>query len=639
MPRPHGSIARRLVLSCVSVLVVCLALVSVVATVSTLRHGHELVNAWLGDKAASVADSIDAFDATSRVMAERAYKGFRQQLPGPFSLDEGSGTLRHAGVALNARFDEVDGFHRATGGVATIFARRGDDFERIATSVRQANGERAVGTKLARTSPAYAEAAAGRRYVGRAVLFGTPYMTVYEPVRDAAGQVVGVLFIGFDISEFQRSLDAVVAAARFFESGGVLVIDPGKANADAVFVSHPTAAGRKVLEAAPQAGPLLDALRAAKHVDLEDSMSLLRAGMDQPLTIKRHSESTGWWVVAQVPDAEAMATHWANMRTQWALLAASAIGIALVLLLLVRRYVGRPLAELTTAVSALAAGDLRHPFSSRRDDEVGRLVQEVEAMRQRFAAMIGQLRQASDNILTASGEIAAGNGDLSSRTEQAASSLQQTAASMAQFAEGLRGSAVSAADASRLAAEASEVASRGGQTVQGVVATMDGIAQGSRRIGEITGLIDGIAFQTNILALNAAVEAARAGEQGRGFAVVAGEVRSLAQRSAEAAREIKGLIGESTQQAQAGATQVAQAGETMAAIEESVRRVEAIIRALTETAGLQSQGVGEVNAAVSQLDQATQQNAALVEQSTAAAHSLKEQAGQLAELVGTFKTA
>lgn len=638
MLRLPTALARRLVVLSVALLVLCLALASAVATWGAQRKEQALVHAWVADKVSSVADSIDAFDATSRVMAERAFKGFREQFSSPFSLDV-SGILRHGSQVLNGRFDEVDAFQRNTGGVATLFARRGDDFERISTSVRKADGERAVGTKLARGGAAYAQTLAGRRYVGRAVLFGKPYMTVYEPVRDAAGQVVGILFIGFDLSDFQRSLDGVVARSRFFESGGAYVIEPGSADADATFVSHPHAVGRKVLEAMPAAKPLLEALRGGDSVVLQDALPLLREGMQAPWTIKRRSDSTGWWIVAEVPEQEAMASHWQSMRLLWSMLAACAAVMALALFMLVRREVSRPLAELTAAISALASGDLRQAFSSRRNDEVGRLVQGVEAMRQRFTTIIGQLRHASDNIQTASGEIASGNRDLSSRTESAATRLQQTASGMSQLAVDVAESAASAGDASRLAAEASEVAARGGATVSGVVATMDDIAQGSRRIAEITGLIDGIAFQTNILALNAAVEAARAGSQGRGFAVVAGEVRSLAQRSAEAAREIKALIADSTRKTAAGSAQAAQAGATMEHIVASARRVESIVQTIAASVVRQSQGIGEVNGAVSGLDQATQQNATLVEQSTAAAQSLADQADQLAALVREFRTA
>ncbi|NUP88094.1 MAG: chemotaxis protein, partial [Burkholderiaceae bacterium] len=248
-----------------------------------------------------------------------------------------------------------------------------------------------------------------------------------------------------------------------------------------------------------------------------------------------------------------------------------------------------------------------------------------------------EIRQTADSIQVASTEVATGNQDLSQRTEQAASNLQQTASSMEQLTATVRQSADAAAQANQLAASAAEVAQRGGQVVQQVVTTMDAINASSKKIADIIGVIDGIAFQTNILALNAAVEAARAGEQGRGFAVVAGEVRSLAQRSAEAAREIKALIGNSVDKVETGSRLVTDAGSTMNEIVASVQRVTDIIGEITAASSEQSAGLGTINVSVVQLDQMTQQNAALVEESAAAAESLRDQASRLAGLVATFR--
>ena len=251
--------------------------------------------------------------------------------------------------------------------------------------------------------------------------------------------------------------------------------------------------------------------------------------------------------------------------------------------------------------------------------------------------LVGQVRNSTNSISTASSEIATGNQDLSQRTEQTASNLQQAASSMDQLTGTVKQSAESARQANQLASSAAEVAARGGTVVSQVVSTMTEINTASKKISDIIGVIDGIAFQTNILALNAAVEAARAGEQGRGFAVVAGEVRSLAQRSAQAAREIKTLIGASVEKVESGSRLVSDAGRTMNEIVGSVQRVSDIIGEITAAAAEQSDGIEQVNSSVTQLDQMTQQNAALVQESAAAAESLKGQAASLAQVVGTFR--
>ena len=296
---------------------------------------------------------------------------------------------------------------------------------------------------------------------------------------------------------------------------------------------------------------------------------------------------------------------------------------------------GEPSAAADLARAA-AQGDLSQAIALRPGDGSS-LMAQLLAMQQSLARVVTDVRQGSEAVSTASAEIAQGNHDLSARTEQQASALQQTAASMEQLGSTVRLNADNAVQANQLALRASTVAAQGGEVVAEVVTTMKGINDSSKKIADIIGVIDGIAFQTNILALNAAVEAARAGEQGRGFAVVASEVRSLAQRSAQAAKEIKGLIGTSVEKVESGARLVAEAGSTMSDIVQSVKRVTDVVGEITAAATEQSSGINEINRAVVNLDQMTQQNSALVEESAAAATSMREQAGQLATAVAVFK--
>lgn len=298
----------------------------------------------------------------------------------------------------------------------------------------------------------------------------------------------------------------------------------------------------------------------------------------------------------------------------------------------------RPIRRAEQVAMSIAQGDLSdHHIDANGNDEVARLLRSLAEMQQSLGHLVGQVRQSTDSISTASAEIATGNLDLSARTEQTASNLQGAASSMDQLTSTVRQTADAARQANQLASSAGEVAARGGVVVGQVVSTMSDIHASSKKINDIISVIDGIAFQTNILALNAAVEAARAGEQGRGFAVVASEVRSLAGRSAEAAKEIKQLIGASVERIETGSRLVTNAGQTMTDIVSSVQRVSDIIAEITAATAEQSQGISEVNTTVVQLDQMTQQNAALVEQSSAAAESLREQAERLTQVVSAFK--
>ncbi|BAL94250.1 methyl-accepting chemotaxis protein [Rubrivivax gelatinosus] len=343
----------------------------------------------------------------------------------------------------------------------------------------------------------------------------------------------------------------------------------------------------------------------------------------------------------RVLDARQEELATATTRGQWLM----AIGALLATLLgagfaiFATRSITRPIHLAVQTAEAIGAGDLSSVIDAQGRDEAARLLHALATMRNNLAKIVAEVRESADSVATASHEIAHGNADLSARTEQQASALQQTAASMEQLNATVRQNADNATQANQLAAAASSVATEGGSMVGQVVQTMDGISESSRRITEIINVIDGIAFQTNILALNAAVEAARAGEQGRGFAVVAGEVRTLAQRSAEAAREIKTLIGTSVERVEAGNALVHQAGSKMDEVLASIRRVADIVGEISSASAEQSDGVSQVGDAVAQMDQATQQNAALVEESAAAAESLRTQARQLVEVVAVFRLA
>lgn len=305
--------------------------------------------------------------------------------------------------------------------------------------------------------------------------------------------------------------------------------------------------------------------------------------------------------------------------------------------MVIRRIVIRPLQHAALRIEQIAAGDLTMPDEPTGRSEIGRLSRHLQQMQHSLVKTVGSVRQGAEEIYRGTSEISAGNTDLSSRTEEQAAAIEQTAASMEELTATVKQNADNAHHASKLAEDASGKASRGGQMVSGVVQTMGNISASSKKISEITAVINSIAFQTNILALNAAVEAARAGEQGRGFAVVASEVRTLASRSAQAAKEIEGLISESVRLIDQGSGEVVAAGNTMTDIVDAVKRVTDIMLEIAAASDEQSRGIVQVSQAISEMDKVTQQNASLVQEASAAAASLEEQAARLTEAVGAFR--
>jgi len=391
--------------------------------------------------------------------------------------------------------------------------------------------------------------------------------------------------------------------------------------------------------------------RVAQATDLAqaDALQASRASVDYLFTTvapaansadQRMSELTRIKEGNAVTAAEEAAALYQSSRTLMLLLvlgsAAAGLGLGVLITRSLTRQLGGEPAYAADIASRIAAGDLSAEVTLRQGDK-GSLLFAMKTMRDSLAQIVGEVRKGTDAIASASGQIASGNMDLSSRTEEQASSLEETASSMEELTSTVQQNADNARQANGLATSASEVAERGGMVVSQVVDTMASINDSSKKIVDIIAVIDGIAFQTNILALNAAVEAARAGEQGRGFAVVASEVRTLAQRSAAAAKEIKLLIDDSVNKVDAGARLVDNAGATMDEIVASVRRVTDIMGEISSASMEQTAGIEQINVAISQMDQVTQQNASLVEEAAAAAESLQDQAGKLAELVSVFK--
>ncbi|HEX7988145.1 MAG TPA: Cache 3/Cache 2 fusion domain-containing protein [Duganella sp.] len=567
---------------------------------------------------------------------------------GKFSLDpatkvdiggKATPSLLHNGKTLNMDFTIPDKFTAETGVIATIFAADGEEFVRVSTSLKKENGERAVGTQLDHAHLSYAPLRAGNSYIGLATLFGKQYITQYDPIKDAGGKVIGVLFIGLDISKNMTMLKEKIKAITIGQTGYIYVLNAAPGKAQGTMLIHRTREGENLFERKTPDGRLfiqdmLAAKQGSMTYDWPDADGKeLREKMVEFKTFKDWN-----WLIVGGTYTEEITHEAATLRNRYAALGLGALLVfAGVLFLLVRSVVSRPLARAEEAATRIAQGDLDVHLEIDNKDEIGLVLRALNGISSNLSTVVGQVRTGAEQITSASGEIASGNLDLSSRTEEQASSLEETAASMEQLSSAVKQNADNAAQANQMALAASGIAARGGEVVAQVVDTMGSINQSSRKIVDIISVIDGIAFQTNILALNAAVEAARAGEQGRGFAVVASEVRSLAQRSATAAKEIKALIDDSVSKVDVGSRQVEQAGTTMQEVVDSVRRVTDIMAEISSASEEQRAGIGQVHEAIAQMDQVTQQNAALVEEAAAAAHALQDQAHELEQVVRIFK--
>jgi len=619
-----------------TLLVAVLACICAAMTAMLIGGAQERTVAWVDARVESVAQALDTNDRTARLLIERFAKVFGDQFGRNFTLDEAGGRLMQLGIALNGYNNPCDKFLDFTGGSAAVLMLQGNRFVAISSSLKDDKGERALDIVVGAEHPAHAALTHGQTYVGRTTLHGRSYVIRLQPVHDLQEKIVGALFVAFDLSEFDRDIDRLVSGTHFFDSGGVYVVDAGRGD-DRAVVAAPAAlrghglaagAGRSVLAALRAAGP---------GTELRDFKAQLGAAGDERFAVARQSKATGFWVVGEVSRAEATRSQWRAILPFLGLLAVATAAIVAALHALIRRRVARPIHAVTVALEAVAAGDLSRPVATAGNDEIATMLRGVERLRERFVGMLGEVRSAADMVATASSQMAAGNQDLSRRTEQTAARLQQAANAMDVIDGNFRDSAETSRTASTLASTAAGAAGRGMTAVEDMVGRMERLSASSRRIAEIVGVIDSLAFQTNILALNAAVEAARAGESGRGFAVVAGEVRTLARRCATAAKEIRELIDTSVADIRGGSDIANVVGGRMRDIVANVQQVNTSLAEIATGATAQSDGLGGVARSVLVLDRMTQENAALVEESAAAAESLNSQAERLVRVVAVFK--
>lgn len=584
-----------------------------------------------------IGEVATVFNATLSEEVSNYTSLFQNFLPQPFSRNEttrvqigefSTPELRAGQQLLNLDQQIVDNFLQRTRAVATIFVRDGEDYIRISTSLKKEDGSRAIGTRLDRTSVAWQQVSKGEVYRGLATLFGHRYITQYQPVTDGSGSVIAVLFVGVEIDKQYALMRDKVLARHLGESGYFYVLDGADGANRGQYLFHRQREGQLPRWDDTLQQRLLTQPEGILETELEGESTMLAW---------RHLPDWNWVIVGEMSRASLLATIYQN-RNLFML-----IGLLLVVVFAVgfvwysRRAISHPLKQVIYLAEQYAAGNLQAHLVTSRRDEIGQLIRAINGIGNGLEEVVAQVRRSAQEISDGTDTIAASSLDISEQIGRQASSIEETSASMEQFGATVEQNADNVRQALVLVAEAADTVNQGEETVTRSVNTMSDIQEASRSIADITHVIESIAFQTNILALNAAVEAARAGEHGKGFAVVAAEVRALAQRSAQAAKEIDTLIDNTIDKVTEGHQLSGQTRDAMGNIVQRIEQVKALMGEINVASQEQAAGIGQVNIAMNQISQATHQNSSLVTQSEATAQVLSQKGHHLTHLVSIFK--
>lgn len=633
----RSSLASKLFIVTSVATVLVMATIAVIMGWQSLQTARQAVYREIATSLEGVDRSLQLAYTTARDRAGQLIPVLERELGGRPYLD---GSADDSGVPLlivddtiiNGDIGHLLRMNENTGADPAVIVKAPQGWVRVATLLRDAQGEVRLNSVVEPDDLLARTLDSGEPYGGLVQRNGRWYAMSIMPLADEAGVVYGGLSVRVDVHQQVADVIQLVTQSQVAEYGSLGLLTRSPSGRLQV-----VAAGEGALFGLQQ-GAAEDLLNM--HLDESSGfVEITPPDGDSHLVVWQSIDNWGWVLYGAGEESLFMAANLRVIIMQMVMMLVGTLLISLLVGSLAARTL-RPVRDIMQRMEKLGQGDLtaRLPeVPARSRNEVHALYDYLRRTQGNLQQTIGTVRTSVDEINLGADEIAAGNADLSSRTEQQAASLQQTAASMEQLAAVVRQNSDNAGTANELAAAASRVAEEGGRAVDGVVERMGRISAGSSKIGEIVGVIDGIAFQTNILALNAAVEAARAGEQGKGFAVVASEVRSLAQRSAQAAREIKELIEDALEEVQAGEQQVQSAGTTMRELLSSVGRVSQIMNDISTASNEQSSGIDQVNTAIMQMDSVTQQNAALVEEAATAAESLREQARKLSEAVAVFR--
>lgn len=643
------SLAVRLFVATSAVTIVVMVIITAIMTWQSRQAAIQTVHREMTTALSGVDQSLQLVFSSASERGRELVSVLQRELGGIPVLDGNTLEMDEGGEVpimiiedriINADTDTLTRLQDNTGGDATVIVRSGEKWVRAATLLRDDKGNFRSGSTVDPASLAARTLDAGQPFSGVVQHNGKWHATSIEPLKDEEGTVYGGLLVRLDVHADVDKLLQWIVRTKVAEHGHLGILSRSSDGKGWVRV----AGGEGKAGVSLSAGiPAADASALEALYTQPSGFAEVSLGEDPSARFVAWDTVKGWdWLMYGMGEQDAFLQESHEiMAVQLGLLIIGTLVISLLVGWLAARTL-RPVRQVIDGMEKLGQGDLTHhipPIPANSRNEVHALLDNLRRTQTGLERTIATVRASVDEINVGATEIAAGNTDLSSRTEQQAASLQETAASMDELAATVKQNSDHARQANVLAGEASSVAHKGEAVVSGVMATMERISSSSGKIGEIVGVIDSIAFQTNILALNAAVEAARAGEQGRGFAVVAAEVRSLAQRSADAAKEIKKLIEASIVQVDEGSKQVAGAGTTMQDLLSSVEKVTSIVKEISSASDEQSTGIDQVNLAVAQMDEVTQQNAALVEQAAAAAASLQEQACRLAQAVAVFRIA
>ena len=592
----------------------------------------------LHNQSTGVVDMVQMFNTSLTEEVESYTRLFTTFLPQPLSLDasqtrtingQNVPLLKGGDMELHENNTTPDDFLNRTGAISTLFVRSGDDFVRVATSLRKENGDRAIGTVLDPASPAWAVVTQGEVYRGLAPLFGKRYITQYQPVKDAGGQVIAIIFVGVDITHSWNAMREKILSRRLGESGHFFVLDRSHGKNHGQYLFHSTEEGQLPKWENDVQQQLLGDRSGTLERQSAEGRTLIMAWTPLP--------GWNWTIVGQV-DKTVLLADVTSLRDRFLLagVVLSAL-FAMLFVFIIRRWLTRPLRDVIGLAQQYAAGDLRATLPATRQDEVGQLINAINGIGGGLQKIVLQVREAAGDIHLGTNALAADTGEISEQINKQASSVEETSASMEQLAASVQQNAANMEQTQQLVGETSRAVHQGGETVNHAVATMDDIREASKRIEAITRVIEGIAFQTNILALNAAVEAARAGEHGKGFAVVAQEVRALAARSANAVKEIELLIGDTLSKVSEGHALSEQTRQAMESIIGHIDNINQLVTEINHASREQSAGIGQVNMAMTHIGEASHINADRVSRSEQTAQTLRGKGSHLTNLVSLFR--